>query len=119
MRLQVSIPGPQVEMSKRALYCRIANDGLESIYPFIGETRKVDIPREDLIVLLTNNDPMNSPPIHTLSEKIQQQVADLSEFSNLTIFPPFGRVFLPVNYFDVSFRPRKLRAGLHRSEGRR
>ncbi|XP_044744391.1 tRNA (cytosine(34)-C(5))-methyltransferase [Coccinella septempunctata] len=65
---------------------RIANDGLESIYPFIGEDRKVDIPREDLITLLMNNDPMNSPPIHTLSESIQKQVADLSPGSCVLVY---------------------------------
>lgn len=65
---------------------RIANDGLESIYPFIGEDRKIDIPRDDLITLLMNNDPMNSPPIKTLSETIQKQVADLSPGSCVLVY---------------------------------
>jgi tRNA (cytosine34-C5)-methyltransferase len=58
---------------------RIANDGLESIYPYIGDSRKIDIPREDLITLLMNDNPEKSPPITSLSEVIQKQVENLSE----------------------------------------
>lgn len=58
---------------------RIANDGLESIYPYIGESRKINIPREDLITLLLNDDPMKSPPIVSLSEVVQKQVENLSK----------------------------------------
>ncbi|KAL3287618.1 hypothetical protein HHI36_002087 [Cryptolaemus montrouzieri] len=65
---------------------RIANDGLESIYPFIGEDRKVSIPRDDLIKLLMNNDPMHSPPINTLSESVQSRVATLSPGSCVLIY---------------------------------
>ncbi|XP_076257747.1 tRNA (cytosine(34)-C(5))-methyltransferase Nsun2 [Rhynchophorus ferrugineus] len=65
---------------------RIANDGLESIYPYIGESRKVNIPKDDLIVLLTNNDPQHSPPIITLSESLQNQVKDLSPGSCVLIY---------------------------------
>lgn len=57
---------------------RIANDGLESIYPFIGNSRKVDIPKEDLIILLLNDNPEKSPPITSLSEVIQKQLEVLS-----------------------------------------
>ncbi|KAK9872525.1 hypothetical protein WA026_017990 [Henosepilachna vigintioctopunctata] len=65
---------------------RIANDGLESIYPFIGEDRKVIIPKEDLITLLLNNDPMHSPQINTLSEGVQNRVANLSPGSCVLIY---------------------------------
>jgi len=65
---------------------RLANDGLESIYPYIGESRKVNIPREDLIILLTNNNPQRSPPISTLSKIIQDQVENLSPGSCVLIY---------------------------------
>ncbi|XP_030760200.1 tRNA (cytosine(34)-C(5))-methyltransferase [Sitophilus oryzae] len=65
---------------------RIANDGLESIYPYIGESRKVNIPKEDLMALLTNNDPQHSPAITSLSESIQEQVKDLSPGSCILIY---------------------------------
>lgn len=55
---------------------------MESIYPYIGDERKVNIPKEDLIVLLTNNDPQKSPPIVTLSKIVQDQVQPLSKLSN-------------------------------------
>lgn len=60
------------------MFFRIANDGLESIYPYIGNDRKVNIPRDDLITLLLNDNPQNSPAIETLSNDVQKQVADLS-----------------------------------------
>ncbi|XP_050305641.1 tRNA (cytosine(34)-C(5))-methyltransferase [Anthonomus grandis grandis] len=65
---------------------RIANDGLESIYPYIGDCRKVTIPKEDLIVLLTNNDPQNSPQIVSLSKTIQDQVENLSPGSCILVY---------------------------------
>ncbi|KAJ3648435.1 hypothetical protein Zmor_020239 [Zophobas morio] len=65
---------------------RIANDGLESIYPYIGESRKVNIPKEDLITLLLNTNPEKSPPIASLSEVIQKQVEGLSPGSCVLIY---------------------------------
>lgn len=65
---------------------RIANDGLESIYPFIGDNRKINIPRDDLLTLLLNPDPMNSPPISKLSEEIKNQVSELSPGSCVLVY---------------------------------
>ncbi|XP_023014531.2 tRNA (cytosine(34)-C(5))-methyltransferase Nsun2 [Leptinotarsa decemlineata] len=65
---------------------RIANDGLESIYPYIGSDRKIDIPKEDLITLLMNDDPKHSPPIANLSENIRKQVEVLSPGSCVLIY---------------------------------
>ncbi|RZC27696.1 tRNA (cytosine(34)-C(5))-methyltransferase, partial [Asbolus verrucosus] len=65
---------------------RIANDGLESIYPYIGDSRKIDIPKDDLIALLLNDDPMKSPPIISLSEVVQKQVENLSPGSCVLIY---------------------------------
>lgn len=65
---------------------RIANDGLESIYPFIGDNRKITIPRDDLLTLLLNPDPMNSPPISKLSEEIKNQVSELSPGSCVLVY---------------------------------
>ncbi|CAG9854912.1 unnamed protein product [Phyllotreta striolata] len=65
---------------------RIANDGLESIYPYIGNDRKVMIPRDDLITLLMNDTPQKSPPIAELSESIRNQVDNLSPGSCVLIY---------------------------------
>ncbi|CAH1236068.1 unnamed protein product [Diabrotica balteata] len=65
---------------------RIANDGLESIYPYIGDDRKVYIPKDDLITLLMNDTPQKSPPIADLSEQIRNQVENLSPGSCVLIY---------------------------------
>lgn len=65
---------------------RIANDGLESIYPYIGEDRKINIPKEDLITLLMNDTPEKSPPITSLSQNIQDQLKDLSPGSCVLLY---------------------------------
>lgn len=56
---------------------RIAQDGLESIFHYIGDERKINIPKEDLISMLLNDTPQKSPPITSLSEAVQAQVKDL------------------------------------------
>nr|CAH7766451.1 unnamed protein product [Callosobruchus chinensis] len=65
---------------------RIANDGLDSVFPYIGDDRKVYIPKDDLITLLLNDNPQKSPPIVTLSEMVQKQVKDLSLGSCVLIY---------------------------------
>ncbi|KAL1513776.1 hypothetical protein ABEB36_003141 [Hypothenemus hampei] len=65
---------------------RIANDGLESIYSYIGEQRKITIEKEDLITLLVNNDPQKSPAITSLSKSIQDQVENLSPGSCVLMY---------------------------------
>lgn len=58
---------------------RIAQDGLESVFDFIGDERKINIPKDDLVTLLLNDTPEKSPPITSLSEGVQEQVKDLCE----------------------------------------
>ncbi|KAJ8923887.1 hypothetical protein NQ315_006663 [Exocentrus adspersus] len=65
---------------------RIANDGLDSVYPFIGDNRKVYIDKDDLITLLLNDDPQHSPPIPSLSKNLQLQVENLSPGSCVLIY---------------------------------
>lgn len=68
-----------VRSDNRNMKCafRIAQDGLESVFPFIGTERKINIPKEDLITLLLNDTPDKAPQIVTLSESVQEQVKDL------------------------------------------
>lgn len=65
---------------------RIANDGLESIYPYIGVGRKVNIPKDDLINLLMNDNPQKSPPITSLTQDVQNQCKILSPGSCVLIY---------------------------------
>ncbi|XP_022908247.2 tRNA (cytosine(34)-C(5))-methyltransferase [Onthophagus taurus] len=65
---------------------RIANDGLESVFDYIGHNRKISIPRDDLITLLMNTNPEEAPQITSLSEEIQAQVNDLPPGSCILIY---------------------------------
>uniref|UniRef100_A0A1Q3EZJ6 tRNA (cytosine(34)-C(5))-methyltransferase n=1 Tax=Culex tarsalis TaxID=7177 RepID=A0A1Q3EZJ6_CULTA len=56
---------------------RLAQEGLESINGFIGARRRARIVKEDLIKLLSNNDPTKPPEIDGLSEETQANVKEL------------------------------------------
>ncbi|KAF5298709.1 hypothetical protein FQA39_LY11719 [Lamprigera yunnana] len=68
-----------VRSDNRNMKCafRLAQEGLESIFPFIGGHRKINIPKDDLITLLLNNNPDKPPAIKSLSEEVQKQVENL------------------------------------------
>jgi tRNA (cytosine34-C5)-methyltransferase len=57
---------------------RLAQEGLNSIVHFIGDHRKVQIFKKDLIMLLQNND--HSPPLINKLHSITQE--QLKEFGN-------------------------------------
>lgn len=56
---------------------RLAQEGLDSVNDFIGAGRRARIGREDLVKLLSNNDPTKPPEIDGLSEETQANVKDL------------------------------------------
>lgn len=53
---------------------RLAQEGLPSVIGFLGKERQLFISKEDLIRLLSNNDPTRPPEISTLSEATQMSV---------------------------------------------
>ena len=58
---------------------RLAQEGLKSIDHFIGECRKIKICKEDLIMLLQNDD-HNSPPVITkLNLSTQEQLRNFGK----------------------------------------
>lgn len=77
-----------VRSDNRNMKCafRIANDGLESIFHYIGAQRKVNITKEDLVMLLLNDVPEKSPPIDSLTSFLQDQVKPLSPGSCVLIY---------------------------------
>ncbi|KAK4884892.1 hypothetical protein RN001_001163 [Aquatica leii] len=77
-----------VRSDNRNMKCafRLAQEGLESIIPFIGGHRKINIPKDDLITLLLNDSPDKPPIISTLSEMVQKQVETLSPGSCILIY---------------------------------
>lgn len=60
-------------------FTRLAQEGLGSLFPFIGDERKFTLLKEDLVALLQCDDPTRPPEIESLSEHIQNQVKDLSK----------------------------------------
>lgn len=56
---------------------RLAQEGLASVNGFIGPDRRLPIGREDLVRLLSNNDPTRPPEIDTLTKEIQTNVEKL------------------------------------------
>ncbi|XP_075216753.1 tRNA (cytosine(34)-C(5))-methyltransferase Nsun2 [Lycorma delicatula] len=62
---------------------RLAQEGLSSISSFIGKKRRVQVSKNDLLVLLSNNDPKYPPEIALLSNETQEQIKDMSNGSCL------------------------------------
>lgn len=55
---------------------RLAQEGMPSIFHFVGDLRKIQILKEDLIMLLQNDDHHTPPEIVKLSQKTQELVKD-------------------------------------------
>jgi len=69
-----------VRCDNRNMNCpfRLANEGLPNINYMIGQCRRLNICKEDLITLLNNTDPTKPPPLPTLSTETQDSVKDLA-----------------------------------------
>ncbi|XP_073962751.1 tRNA (cytosine(34)-C(5))-methyltransferase Nsun2 [Choristoneura fumiferana] len=57
---------------------RLSQEGLGSVLPFIGPKRRVRILKEDLILVLQNDNPSKPPEIARFSEHTQAQVKGLA-----------------------------------------
>ncbi|CAH2097810.1 unnamed protein product [Euphydryas editha] len=57
---------------------RLSQEGLQSISQYIGPKRRVNILKDDLILVLQNENPSNPPDISKFSEHTQAQVKDLA-----------------------------------------
>lgn len=58
---------------------RLAQEGMQSIFHFVGDLRKIQILKEDLIMLLQNDNHHTPPEIVKLSEKTQERVKDFGK----------------------------------------
>ncbi|CAD7086913.1 unnamed protein product [Hermetia illucens] len=56
---------------------RLAQEGLLTVNPFIGDVRRVNLQKEDLVKLLQCTDPTKPPAITELDEKTQARVVNL------------------------------------------
>lgn len=58
---------------------RLAQEGMRSIFSYVGEARKVQICKNDLIMLLQNDDPHTPPEIDKLSQPTQERLKDFGK----------------------------------------
>ncbi|XP_063833758.1 tRNA (cytosine(34)-C(5))-methyltransferase [Ostrinia nubilalis] len=65
---------------------RLSQEGLASIAPFIGAKRRVRILKEDLILVLQNDNPSKPPELSKFSEHTQNLVKDLATGSCILEF---------------------------------
>lgn len=77
-----------VRCDNRNMECafRLAQEGLGSIVHFIGESRKVKVTKDDLIMLLQNDDHQTPPEITKLSEMVQAQLKDFAKGSCVLVY---------------------------------
>lgn len=59
---------------------RLAQEGLPSSNPFIGDRRRLEVTKEDLNILLQCTDPTKPPSYRELNEITQQKWIDLGEY---------------------------------------
>lgn len=65
---------------------RLAQEGMQSIVRYISDKRKLQISKEDLIMLLQNNDPHTPPEIVKFSSDTQQHLKDFGKYNNINLF---------------------------------
>lgn len=53
---------------------RLAQEGIRSIFSYVGEDRKVHISKQDLIMLLQNTNPNTPPEIVKLNAETQKRL---------------------------------------------
>lgn len=64
----------------------MANEGLPSINYMIGNGRRLDICKQDLIILLNNTDPLKPPLLTELTDETQSVVNKLCKISIIISF---------------------------------
>ncbi|XP_053980369.1 tRNA (cytosine(34)-C(5))-methyltransferase [Hylaeus anthracinus] len=65
---------------------RLAWEGLQSLVEFIGDSRKVNLTKDDLITLLQNNNPSKPPEIIKLSPETQERLGKLASGSCILLY---------------------------------
>ncbi|XP_012271383.1 tRNA (cytosine(34)-C(5))-methyltransferase [Orussus abietinus] len=65
---------------------RLAQEGMHSIFHYIGDSRKVRISREDLVMLLQSSDPQTPPEIVHLSVGTQNLLKDVAIGSCILLY---------------------------------
>lgn len=69
---------------------RLAQEGMRSIFHYVGAMRKVQILKEDLVMLLQNDDHHTPPEIVKLSKPTQERVKDFETGSCILLYEEEG-----------------------------
>ncbi|XP_026490725.2 tRNA (cytosine(34)-C(5))-methyltransferase [Vanessa tameamea] len=73
---------------------RLSQEGLHSISPYLGTKRRVNILKEDLVLVLQNDNPSNPPDLSLFSEHTQNLVKDFASGSCVLQHPGSPRLVL-------------------------
>lgn len=65
---------------------RLANEGLACIRAFVGEARRINITKDDLILLLQNTEIGSPPPMDQLSKETYDRVQEVRNGSCLLVY---------------------------------
>ncbi|XP_012216033.2 tRNA (cytosine(34)-C(5))-methyltransferase isoform X2 [Linepithema humile] len=65
---------------------RLAQEGMQSIIHYISDNRKLQVTKEDLIMLLQNNDPHTPPEIVKLNPDTQERLKDFATGSCILLY---------------------------------
>lgn len=77
-----------VRCDNRNMKCqfRLANEGLACIREFIGKSRRINISKDDLILLLQNTEIAKPPPLDQLSKETYDRVQEVGAGSCLLVY---------------------------------
>lgn len=64
---------------------RLAQEGLQTSNAFIGDNRRIQLERDDLVLLLNCTDPTKPPSTHELKEETQQRCKELGKSPSLSL----------------------------------
>lgn len=65
---------------------RLANEGLDAISTVIGDSRRINVNKDDLILLLEHTDPRNPPSIESLSAETRERMQKMDPGSTLLVY---------------------------------
>lgn len=77
-----------VRCDNRNMNCefRLANEGLPSSSSVIGQKRRVNVTKDDLIVLLNHPDPAHPPEMEKLSDQTKTRIQEIESGSCLLVY---------------------------------
>jgi len=61
---------------------RLAQEGLQTSNAFMGANRRIQVEREDLVMMLNCTDPTQPPSTHELRKETQERCKELGKSSN-------------------------------------